>query len=138
MATTTKTTKNQVKSDNKFVSRAIKSLNKTEAEKQLEAVTLFVKRSTIEVQQQISLRKSNIANLELDLQAATSKLEMAQEDFENARFAPASNLESYLNRRNAAQDSIDYAQSAVDTVNENIKYVNQEIAELEEVLVDFQ
>jgi predicted nucleic acid-binding Zn-ribbon protein len=134
----TKTTKNQVKSTNNFVTKALASLNKSEAQKQEEQVTLFVKRSIIEVQQQISLRKSNISNLELDLQAANSKLEMAQEAFEAARFTPATNLESYLSTRNSAQYQVDKCTDEVSLVNEEIEELNAEITALEAVLADFQ
>jgi len=138
MATKAKTTKNQFKSTNKFVNKALTHINKSEAQKQGEQIELFVKRSTIEVRQQISTRKSEISNLELDLQSANSTLEMANEALEVARFTPAANLEAYLDVKNSKQQEVHTAEIAVEEVEDEIASLNAEIAELEAVLADFQ
>jgi predicted nucleic acid-binding Zn-ribbon protein len=137
MATKAKV-KNQFKSTNNFVNKALAQLNKSEAQIQGEKLELFVRRSVIEVQQQISVRNSEISNLELDLQSANNKLDIAKDSFEAARFSPATNLEEYISKRAEAQQNINTCEDEIKEINNCINEIKEEIESLNEILVDFQ
>jgi len=128
------TVKNKVSN---FVTKVLASLNKDEKTRQQEQVEQFVKRAKLDCKQQISIRENKLANLKLDLEIAQSKLEHAQQDFEQVRFSIASDFSSYISKRNEKEEVISNREKEISTLVSQSAVLQQEIEKLNEVLVDF-
>ena len=117
---------------NKFVTTVLADLNKTEQDKQKEAVETFVEDATISANQQIAtLETSTIPGLKLKLQRSQKSLEKAQKGYEKARFSTSHSFEGYVQARENAKDDIESAQ-------ENLNYIQTEITNAETQLAGFK
>lgn len=129
-----KNTKNVITN---FETKCLAKLNRTEKEIQQDKVRTFIKRSQIDVQQQIGIRKNKLANLELDLELGINELEQAKEQFETARFTLANDFSEYISKRNTADQKVDEKKQNVVCIGGKIEQVKEEIEKLNEVLSDF-
>lgn len=122
---------------NKFVAAVLKELNKSEQEKQLEAVQEFVESSVIECETQIALLKTaELPKAQQQLKKAQNQLAQAEKAFEKSRFSMATNFESYVANRESALDRIDEAKNAIAEAEQAIQNVQKRIAIFEEILAD--
>lgn len=122
-----------------FVKKVLAGLNKTEAQKQEEAVVAFVEDAIIDCQTQIAhLTTSLIPTKELEIVRLKKDLEKAEKNFEIARFSIASSFNGYITNRNDAQYIISEVKSRIASKESQLNQLNSELKAFEEVLADLQ
>ena len=122
---------------NKFVTTVLADLNKTEQDKQKEAVETFVEDSVISANQQIAtLETSTIPGLKLKLQRSQKSLEKAQKGYEKARFSISYSFESYVQGRENAKDNIEIAEVTLKNIQSEISDAETQLAGFKEILAD--
>lgn len=132
---TTKAT--AVKATSKFAKAVLAELNKSEQQKQVEAVEEFVETARIDCEVQLGLfRTGELPRAEQKLKKAQVELEKAQKAYEKSRFTLCDNFRQYVSQRESALDSVDYAKSQVANAEQEITNVKAQIATYETVLSD--
>jgi len=122
----------------KFLTTALKDVNKSESDRIKESVESFVAEAKIDAEQQVGAYEADLKKLQLDLKKKQNDLKKAEEGFETARFSTATNFESYLNNRNSAQAKVFAAMQAVSSVNNEIAGTELTIKEFKSILSDFE
>lgn len=120
-----------------FEKKVKAELNKTEQEKQSEAIKEFVENSQIDCETQLALLKtSELPKAEQQLKKAELELQKAKKAFEKSRFTMTSDFESYVKQREEALDNVEYYESLVNDAKNAISNVSDRIATFEEILAD--
>lgn len=120
-----------------FTRRALQDLNKTEKQLQEEKVENFRLDALIDTKMCIStLETASIPRLNNDLVKAQRTLEVAEADYEKARFSTAHNYNAYLANRNSALDNIRYAKKSISEVESQIRAEETQLAIYKQVLTD--
>jgi len=112
-------------------------LNKSEQQKQVEAVEEFVETARIDCEVQLGLFSTGeLPRAEQKLKKAQVELEKAQKAYEKSRFTLCDNFRQYVSQRESALDSVDYAKRQVANAEQEITNVKAQIATYETVLSD--
>lgn len=120
-----------------FTSRVLKDLNKTEKQIQEESVENFRLDAIIDTKMCIStLETATIPRLNNDLIRAQRSLEIAEKDYEKAKFSTANNYNIYLSNRNAALGDIRGFTDNVSYVKSQIREEEKQLAMYKEILAD--
>ena len=123
---------------NKFVKAVLAELNKTEAQKQQEAVEEFVETAVIDCVTQIGLQEnSELPKAEMQVRKAERDLETAKKALVKARFSTNSSFDSYLSNREYALDQVEEAEMFLKSAKQAVSDVKAQIATLKDVLADF-
>ena len=123
---------------NKFVKAVLAELNKTEAQKQQEAVEEFVESSVIDCKTQIALQEtSELPRAEMLVRKAENDLVKAKKALVKARFSTSSSFDSYLSNREYALDQVEEAEMFLKSAKQAVSDVKAQIATLKDVLADF-
>jgi len=120
-----------------FKQKVLKGLNKTEKERQEEAVQTFIDDSIIECETQIALLEtSSLPKAQNELKRANNSLEKAKKLYEEQKFSTASNFEEYVEAREIAEDHLSYCEDNVKKAENDIQNINKQIAKFKEILSD--
>jgi len=132
---TAKTT--TVKATSKFAKAVLAELNKSEQQKQVEAVEEFVETARIDAEVQLGLlNNGELPKAEQKLKKAQAELAKAEKAYEKSRFTLCDNFKQYVSQRESALDSVDYAKRQVANAEQEITNVKAQIATYEEILSD--
>jgi uncharacterized small protein (DUF1192 family) len=126
------------KMKNVFVETVLEDLNKTEAQKQREAVETFVEYSAIECEQQIGMLEAEIKKLKLNLNRKTREVTAAEKNVRKATFSIADNFAKYVHTRNLAKQALSTLNREAAIYNVEIGVKEAELAEYNELLSIFK
>jgi len=120
-----------------FKQKVLKGLNKTEKERQEEAVQTFIDDSIIECETQIALLETSyLPKAQNELKRANNSLDKAKKAYEDVKFSTYPSFEEYVEAREDALDNIDDAEGRVKSAENDIENINKQIAKFKEILSD--
>jgi hypothetical protein len=132
----TKTTK---QTENKFVTKVLANLNKTEKELQKENIERFVEDSIVEAETAIAMVKtSKIPGYQNELKRLEVQLQRAKDNFEIVRFSTNTSFASYVAQRESALDNIEEVENKIQSKLNDINDAEAELKTLESILADFK
>lgn len=131
------TTKKQLS----FEEKVLANLNKSEKDLQKEKVAEFKQDAIIETETQIStLKVSELAKANLELDRAKNALEKAKANQEKVKYAiPSSgSFSDYFNTQEEAREQVFKAELLVDSKVTNISIIEEKIKVFENILLTFK
>ncbi len=123
--------------NNKFVTAVLAELNKTEDVKQRESVEDFVETALIECNGQIAqLETVEIPSAERAVVKAETKVKKAEKNLTKVRFSLAHDFTNYVQNRENALDSLEYAQQELQEAKEVVVSKQKQLASFKDILAD--
>ena len=114
--------------ENAYVSEVLKSLNKTEAQKQLEQIEKFQAYAIIDCERQISIIESEIKEKNTDLSLSKKALILAEKEVKTAIYSIATNYEGWVNTINKAEREVTAHKNSIAYVQGIIEKLEAELA----------
>ena len=137
--TTTKTTKVSTAKTSSFVDKVLQLSNKSQEQKEREAVEKFVKDSIIDCKTQITLIEiSELPKLQLKKEQFQRTLGELTEEFEKSKFTIKPDFTQYVHARDEFRRKISTKQNEIARLDEEIRQENERLKQFNEILADLQ
>jgi len=126
-----------LKSKINFVNKLFAEQNKSNDQKQMEALEEKVKKAQIACRSQISiLETSSIPMAQLELESAELELTEAKSFLEKARFQDFTDYKDYVANKEEAKDAVEDAENAVKQAKQKIEDLQYQVKVHQENLED--